>query len=141
MHKGWNVHAYTRDLLGQLQEVPFFGRIDQREAHACLAEIRAATSPACRLALDKIKQRYKAQNGGYFDPQLRNLNIILLLRTLFREIRHVDDPSMWNLFEQALIDTGNTCAQGDSHRLALLYIALMRSMEDAPEQMRSQPPS
>lgn len=140
-YRGWNVHDYTPAFVAQLNELPFFGRVEAQEAHAFFNTLLQCMVPhnrRCATALHKMKQRYNATQGGYFDAQLRQLNIVLLLQALFKIVQTADDKSTWQLFAETLIDQGRTCIQGDSHRPAALYLALKRSLDDNdPTEMRS----
>jgi len=76
-------------------------------------------------AVEKMKSRYRPDRGGYEDGDLHNLNITSLLKVVWQEINRIDDRATYELFLETLTDIGQTCTQGDSHRLLIVLSSLL----------------
>lgn len=135
IYKGWDVHAYTSDFKSVLDEFYYHDNtLDHNTARQLVYSIQDAlhqrrlATPQVVSALHKMLTRHYATARGYRDTQLRDLNVMALLRAFYHLVRRHDDESGWQMLAEALHDTHTTCTQGDSHRLAAWYIALKRSM-------------
>ena len=128
MYKGWDVHAYTSILLEIIQNNPeymFIETISQELFDQTLNDItQYVRSNKAQSTLNSMKQLYDPILKGYFDPELQNLNIPLLLYHTWNLVKHFNDNSIYNGFDELLTDIGNTCIQGHSHRLLFYYIGL-----------------
>jgi hypothetical protein len=133
-YRGWDVHQYSPYLRDRLAELgrDFSKSPDDGEFQAVCSEISqlldTTTEPppddaqlsAARLALAKMRNRAAA--GNYVDPDLGGAQVGAILVETWRKVQQADDVKA--VFIETLADIGDTCVQGDSHRLLLLWLAL-----------------
>jgi hypothetical protein len=120
MYRGRDCHAYTADCRAAWNALraqqPELG---QDMAPADVAQLfarllAAPRPPAARQALIKMRQR--SGSTGYGDSQLPGLNVTRLLAAV--------EGADAALLNEVLGEIGQTCVQGDSHRLLMLHTAL-----------------
>lgn len=152
-YHGWDVHQYSPDLLliweawkledlhitpDQTKSRSFIlqSQMSIEERDALLAKIKIKLSEKYPTkenrkqseewkALKKMKSRYLNERGGYEDSVLKSLNIFRLLELTWNTVAENGDESIHALFQETLCDIGQTCPEGDSHRLFLLLNALL----------------
>lgn len=146
IYRGWDVHAYTADMRGALQRWrqahPKMSALLDRPVRTAIIEDHLypffeSRDPSLKAVLDKMKGRSTARPMGinnedlglhYPDPDLDNINIWALLAIAVRmTMVSDDDPSEKAPAEtlvEMLVDTAQTCIQGDSHRIAMFVLVL-----------------
>jgi len=149
---GWDAHAYTHLLrehpqLHSFRQQPHNGPIVTLSDAQTLVDTisrtlkdheRTNVSAECVTAiapvLAKMVSRWDASQGGYYDADIGHVNIFALLNAVWSRVLEITDrekdASLFALFVETLTDASMTCIQGDSHRLALLYIALTQEQGD-----------
>lgn len=148
IYRGWDVHAYTADMRGALQRWreahPKMSALLDRPVRTAIIEDHLCPffetrDPSLKAVLDKMKGRSTAramtgsngeENLGLFypDPDLNNINIWALLAIAVKmTTKSDDDPAEKAPAEtlvEMLVDTAQTCIQGDSHRIAMFVLVL-----------------
>lgn len=133
-YRGWDVHAYTPPVQQWFQQrlrprLPSEGPL-LTEWMAALNEMRHVYGkwPAAMGALIKMNSRYRAQQKGYMDRDLGpGGNVASILLYSWALVKRKKEPSLTRLFGETLSDIGNTCVQGDSHRLIMFLFGLLGS--------------
>lgn len=126
IYRGWNVHGYTDQFRAVIPTTNFLHRVDSLPFLATLEEIRQRYGN--RLALCSMRTHFKA--GRIQDPDLPSVNVALVLLALWRLIKRIDHPSIYEHFSETLNQIGATCIQGMSHRLLADWVALSREQRD-----------
>ena len=124
-YRGWDTHAYTTLWTAEAERLGFKTPVPVLEWKQLLRDLDAAYPGA--VALRKFAVNFSAATGGYMDAQLGGLNVARLLLEVWALVRRAQDGSVTAGFGEILADIGNTCVQGDSHRLLAYYVALHRS--------------
>jgi hypothetical protein len=132
IYHGWDVHSYTKDLnMDHLTDEfeAFRASISYDDALSITKTIENFFLNHSKKAkimgvMTKMLRRFNNISGKYEDRQMNGINIFLLLDKTAEMVGQCNDTSMNELFLEILEDCGNTCTQGDSHRIAGLYIAL-----------------
>lgn len=131
-YKGYNVHAYTKDIRRVLPRwLPIISEVvgnasslDHREFARLLIDIqrRLGNKPA----LQNIRKAYnpRARPPGIRDPDLPGLDSALLLKAVWVLVQETNDASVYGHFAETLDQIGNTCMQGITHRLFGDFVAL-----------------
>lgn len=124
-YRGWDVHAYTRDIQSQLHSVlPIMTRQTQTNTKPVtdiLLEVQAYYSNhlgAC-TGLANIRKSL-----AMHDPDLCGVPVDLLFTSTWLSVCGANDPSLYALFGEILGDIGDTCLQGVTHRLFTVWKAL-----------------
>jgi hypothetical protein len=129
-YKGWDVHSYTNlintpEIKEMLKRVNY--HLTQPRAYELFQEIRDHyTDEKINQVLMKMLSRcYLMGNNafGYIDPDIQ-INVISLLHCTWQNVKIQNEQSLFKLMKETLLDIGQTCIQGDSHRLIMLLIAL-----------------
>ena len=149
IYRGWDVHAYTADMRGALQRWrqahPKMSALLDRPVRTSIIEDHLcpffeSRDPSLKAVLDKMKGRSNARPMSpsmnsdkeelglhYPDPDLDNINIWALLAIAVKMTTGSDEESPKAPAEtlvQMLVDTAQTCIQGDSHRIAMFVLVL-----------------
>jgi len=137
-YMGWDAHAYS----GLLREHPQLAKfrfpndrnLTRKDADDLVmaillqSHLNEQNRPIIQSMLYKMLTRWQITDtmSGYYDPDIGNVNIFMLLQDCWFRIWDTfsGDLSLLSLFVECLVDAGQTCVQGDSHRLALFYIAV-----------------
>lgn len=133
INRGWDVHSYTQDLR---ETIGLW-----REKHPNTSLLLDAPVPPdivrtvylffvsrrrnLFLVMEKMRTRTKMVPGkGWFygDHDLAGLNIWSLLAYAVRVADHEDSEDLDKLLVEMLVDTAQTCIQGDSHRIAMFVM-------------------
>lgn len=136
IYKGWDVHAYTPDMLeisGRLQEwlrsMNLGDGVGREELQRTVEEIEnagGASFPSVSLSLAKLQAQWREDVKGNLDNEMGGINVSSLLVGLWRLSSGMGESAIGMFFE-TLDEIGGTCLQGQSHRLAALAIALLGS--------------
>ena len=126
MYNGWDCHNYTSDCRAYWSELQsrgsgMGGPMTAEATSQLFGKLLAAPfSAPARQALIKMRQRSGAQ--GYLDPHVPGLNVTRLLEA----VASADHE----LLNAVLTEIGQTCVQGDSHRLLMLHASLQPPKQD-----------
>lgn len=115
-----DVHAWTPEINKHVRP-EFFERVEPAEFDQLVAEIAPICSAEALAALQKMQQRYQLILGGYLDPDLQNSNVVAILKYVWIQLKLLKSTE---LLVETLQDMGQTCVQGDSHRLLFLFSML-----------------
>ena len=133
---GWDCHAYTvyfREAIVRMG-LDFHQPVEPATFSTAVEEMRdlmrshfpqqpaLAEQQPSWAALQKMVAREAA--GSYVDPDLDGQSVARILVDTWRLVRSAEVDE---LFVETLTDIGQTCMQGDSHRLLALFIALYNS--------------
>ena len=126
-YRGWDVHSYTTAIC----EEGFIPNAWKQPVTRSTVDGIAHTLPAqsVRQVVAKMINRSTVTTNGnlyYTDPHLDGMNILALFVDTYWAVVKANDPSVTALWHETLRDAGQTCTQGDSHRLYSLYWALVR---------------
>lgn len=132
IYRGWDVHSYTGDLvqaLGQWRrERPRLSSLLDRPVktevvEGGIYEFFMSRDETLRSVLEKMRMRSEEQEDGLFygDRDLGGLNIWALLAIAVNLANKERAPA--DLLVEMLVDTAQTCIQGDSHRIAMFVLA------------------
>jgi len=136
-YKGWDVHSYTNDVQDFIRNLNsdirdfFFSVIIPRQREALVTAWPADLEPVKRKWIERTTMTYPAktehrpENAAfmYMDPDVENMNIwSIAVLTYDLACRYGCTELFWEMVR----DAGTTCIQGDSHRILMLYIALVR---------------
>ena len=137
-----DVHAWSRTLQETLQQfyptlpsdcAGYFSRWD-----TVMEQMKLRYSPSefseMRGVLEKVKSRKDLHDRDLAELSPANLFCYLWVQTIYR----VDDRDTYRHFYETVKDMGNTCLQGDTHRLFFSYVILDRSLKEAAELKRLQ---
>lgn len=142
-YRGWDTHAYTSLLQNETLLDAFRQAtcdpvtiLSRDKAAALIADIQdtlvthnIADTHKTQPVLSKMLARWQTTEtlDGYYDAEIGNVNIFSLLAACWQHIVACGmHPTMLHFFVETLLDADQTCVQGDSHRIALFYIALKR---------------
>ena len=131
-YKAWDTHAYSQDFRAILAHRGLHFALDPTaEAFdAAIAEIKALLSSKWPEEQDRtaqpswvavLKMEARQAAGNYIDQDLGGEHVGAILVATWQLVREADVDE---LFIETLADIGDTCIQGDSHRLLALYLAL-----------------
>ena len=129
-YKGWDVHSYTTNIQQCLSKYPQlfqYKLVPKALRDLIVKEMKEKLKhPKVVMALDKMVQRGKCYSDGctYVDNQIQALNIYYLLLVCWRIALIYREEA---LLKEMLIDAGNTCIQGDSHRLYMFFWGAVES--------------
>lgn len=99
-----------------------------RTTAALKADEFGLSLPSIKACLQKFKTRW--ESGSWKDPHLENIDIATLFVVAVGMVQYHDfEPSVEKLFLETLQDIGNTCIQGDSHRLIHFIIGVSEKNE------------
>ena len=148
-HRGYDVHAWTSTIREVLPEVKTIikqyqaEQVDQDTWNLLLTDIQdyynqaewiqssdlARMFPAWKhllaITLHSFKRNW--QPGGYLDCQLDCINICCLVVCGWNLAKSIGQFGT-RIFLETLIEVGQTCIQGHSHRLIWCLIILYRSI-------------
>jgi hypothetical protein len=133
IYHGWDVHSYTPDLraalaawrserprLSELLDLP----VKREVIDGPISEFFLSRNAELKAVLDKMRDRSEQRNSGnllfYGDRDLDNLNIWALLAIAVNLALAEKGPP--ELLVEMLVDTAQTCTQGDSHRIAMFVL-------------------
>lgn len=149
IYKGWDTHAYSpllKSLIGQLNISN--SPTSNEEYEQTMVKLRDKYGAQIDPCLQNIRNSY-FRNNRIIDPDLGNYNIFHVLVELYnwldgkqniKRILSDIDPVLTNdnilnsiielsdinspndVLKDSLVEVGNTCIQGLTHRLLLLYI-------------------
>ena len=125
-YKGWDVHAYTPQMKEVVKEIQLVDKLSPIVHEQMIQEIKGkyTSKPQALIAISKMNSRYSAEIQGYIDPDI-GINVSALLHLTWRRVKEINDDSLYNAFAETCAEIGNTCIQGDSHRLLFFCMALM----------------
>ena len=120
IYAGYDIHAYTSQL--QKMGITTFsnGMLSETAFRDILGEMEKTLGP--KPAYVNFRNVYRA--GFITDPELPHINVALVLETVWKRVKHLNDPSIYIYFSETLDQIGMTCIQGISHRLYMDYQAL-----------------
>jgi len=129
-YRGWDVHAYTRALREQLDAYPVPCVYTPSVFADAVAQVRTryACSPAALVGVANIVRRHDVRAGGFFDPDLRNMNGANLFIALWHEVQAV---GLYDAFAECLADVASTCMQGVTHRMFSYWIVLQQDRHNS----------
>jgi hypothetical protein len=124
---GYNVHNYSTAWSDEAKQhlTVLQASVPPDEWNELLRELQES-APKSIDVIQSFGARYVAQDGGYFDNDLANVNVSRLLLETWSLIKDLKDHSIYHGFEEILDDIRDTCLQGQSHRLFAYWIALSR---------------
>ena len=127
-----NIHSYTP----QIQNIVEIHKkslqdengteVDQKDFDTLITDMEKYYGE--KKAFSNFKTHYK--KGGIHDPELPQLNVAVLLKTVWIYLQKNDDSSMYKHFGETLDQIDLTCMTGISHRLFMDYIMLKEILTD-----------
>lgn len=119
-YKGWDVHAWSSSFSGEASsDKELFGNATQEEIEQVRLEILEKYGSQKSTIVEKIIGR-----AGISDNDLAGVNVGKLLVKTWELVKSISDDSVFSLLSETLEDIGQTCLQGDTHRLWSFYRAL-----------------
>jgi hypothetical protein len=124
-YKGYNVHAWSplmkKLVLEQYTSLPAETNSARSKFKAVAGDI-IAKLPQLASIVTKIESRFDIADsdiGGLYEAGL--------LVIVWNQVRAFNEAETYKHFSDTMLDIGNTCVQGDTHRLFETYIALNES--------------
>ena len=131
-----NIHSHTAALRATM--APFVNSLNMKYAatplmsrqqfNMLLGEIQGFYRhhfPIQQAVYQNLSNQF--HDGKIVDPELPDLNCVLLLLEIWKTLKSSNDQSLLLHFEETLLQIGSTCIQGISHRLAMDYVAIAAS--------------
>jgi len=122
-YKGRDVHAWSGTMKQLVVEkyslLPSATTALRSKFDDTAAEINAKF-PHLASVVAKIKLR-----SACVDNDIGGLYGAGLLVLVWQRVRSINEPETYKHFEDTMMDIGQTCLQGDTHRLFATYIALL----------------
>jgi len=129
IYAGYDIHAYTRQVneVASKYQSQFSGELSVEEFETILNELQ--TTYGSKVTYTNLRNTFR--NGAILDPDVPNINVAILLKTVWKVVKESDvsntetssSSSLKSHFNQTLDDIGMTCIQGISHRLFIDFIA------------------
>lgn len=130
MWKTPDVHQWSREMSALVTaEFPDLPQTSQARANMfdmCAQEVIQKYSGNQELA--QVVSKLKARSG-INDHDLCQTSVVGLFVIVWQDlVKKIDSDETYSHFLFTLMDMGQTCVQGDTHRLFSTYVALKRSL-------------
>lgn len=124
-YKGYNVHSWSplmkKLVIEQYPKLP-------EETNSARSQFKAVASdiisklPQLTPIVSKIESRLDITDGDIGGIYGAGLLVIV-----WKQVKEFNEAETYKHFSDTMLDIGNTCVQGDTHRLFETYIALRQS--------------